>query len=87
MEVQKNLYVHVNVCACVLKAHSIFKWLCCLVTGRTLFMKKALGKTAYLPCFPAAFTHFYLAVWEILFSNEIFIDIRAHDIIVYYNNL
>lgn len=58
-----------------------------LVTGRTLFTKKALGKTAYLPCFPAAFTHFYLAVWEILFSNEIFIDIRAHDIIVYYNNL
>lgn len=58
-----------------------------LVTGRTLFMKKALGKTAYLPCFPAAFMHFYLAVWEILFSNEIFIDIRAHDIIVYYNNL
>lgn len=58
-----------------------------LVTGRTLFMKKALGKTAYLPRFPAAFKHFYLAVWEILFSNEIFIDIRAHDIIVYYNNL
>lgn len=58
-----------------------------LVSGRTLFMKKALGKTACLPCFPAAFKHLYLAVWEILFSNEIFIDVRAHDMIVYYDNL
>lgn len=60
-----------------------------LVTGSPppFFMKKALGKTACLPCFSAAFKHFYLSVWEILFSNEIFIDIRAHNVIVYYYNL